>query len=96
MIDLKNLNIILIGSTGGIGGAILKKLYSYNAKIIATGTNQNKLDQIKNNFQTAKIKKFDISNHSEIEKFIDECNDHFENKIDVLINNAESLKIIYQ
>ena len=88
MIDLKNLNIILTGSTGGIGGAILKKLYSYNAKIIATGTNQNKLDQIKNNFQTAKIKKFDISNHSEIEKFIDECNDHFENKIDVLINNA--------
>ena len=27
MIDLKNLNIILTGSTGGIGGEILNKLY---------------------------------------------------------------------
>ena len=34
------------------------------------------------------VKKFDISNHSSIEKFIDECNEIFENKIDVLINNA--------
>ena len=46
MIDLKNLNIILTGSTGGIGGAILEKLYSLNATIIATGTNQVKLDKM--------------------------------------------------
>ena len=38
MINLKNLNIILTGATGGIGGAILEKLYHCNAKIIATGT----------------------------------------------------------
>ena len=50
MIDLKNLNIILTGSTGGIGGAILEKLYSSNATIIATGTNQVKLDKIKENY----------------------------------------------
>ena len=31
MIDLKNLNVILTGATGGIGGAILEKLYNYNA-----------------------------------------------------------------
>ena len=28
MIDLKNLNIILTGATGGIGGSILEKLYN--------------------------------------------------------------------
>ena len=28
MIDLKNLNIILTGATGGIGGSILDKLYN--------------------------------------------------------------------
>ena len=39
MIDLKNLNVILTGATGGIGGVILEKIYNYNAKIIATGTN---------------------------------------------------------
>ena len=75
MIDLKNLNIILTGSTGGIGGAILEKLYSSNATIIATGTNQVKLDKIKENYKNVIIKKFDISNHSTIEKFINDCND---------------------
>ena len=88
MIDLKNLNIILTGSTGGIGGAILEKLYSSNATIIATGTNQVKLDKIKENYKNVIIKKFDISNHSTIEKFINDCNDILNNKIDVLINNA--------
>ena len=88
MIDLKNLNIILTGSTGGIGVAILEKLYSSNATIIATGTNQVKLDKIKENYKNVIIKKFDISNHSTIEKFINDCNDILNNKIDVLINNA--------
>ena len=88
MIDLKNLNIILTGSTGGIGGSILEKLNSLNAKIIATGSNQDKLDKIKSKFKNVIIKKFDISNHSSIEQFINECDEAFTNKIDILINNA--------
>ena len=47
MIDLKKINIILTGSTGGIGGAILETLYNSNSNIIATGTNQDKLNKIK-------------------------------------------------
>tara|TARA_B100000674_G_C37774058_1_gene883978 strand:+ start:161 stop:898 length:738 start_codon:yes stop_codon:yes gene_type:complete len=88
MIDLKNLNIILTGATGGIGGAILDKLQNNNAKVIATGTNQEKLDLIKKKYDNVITKRFDISNHSSIEKFIDECDDIFHNKIDILINNA--------
>tara|TARA_B100000989_G_scaffold195674_1_gene147706 strand:+ start:3764 stop:4501 length:738 start_codon:yes stop_codon:yes gene_type:complete len=88
MIDLKNLNIILTGATGGIGGAILDKLQNNDAKVIATGTNQEKLDFIKNKYDNVITKRFDISNHSSIEKFIDECDEIFQNKIDILINNA--------
>ena len=88
MIDLKNINIILTGATGGIGSAILKKLHSTNANIIATGTNQDKLTKIKEKFDSVIIKKFDILDHSSIEKFIDQCNEQFDNKIDILINNA--------
>ena len=88
MIDLKNLNIILTGATGGIGRSILYSLNKCNAKIIATGTNENKLNQIKEQYRNVQVKKFDILNHSSIEKFIDECNEIFEGKIDVLINNA--------
>ena len=88
MIDLKNHNIILTGATGVLGGSILAKLNQANANIIATGTNQTKLDILKNKFENIKIKKFDISNHNSIEEFIDECNIIFDNKINVLINNA--------
>ena len=88
MIDLKNLNVILTGATGGIGGAILEKLYNYNAKIIATGTNEQKLKLIKEKYKNVITKKFDISDHTKIEQFIDECNKLLENRIDILINNA--------
>ena len=88
MIDLKKINIILTGSTGGIGGAILETLYNSNANIIATGTNQDKLNKIKEKFSKVITKKFDILEHNSIEKFVDECSDIFKNKIDVLINNA--------
>ncbi len=88
MIDLKNLNIILTGATGIIGASILSKLYSANANIIATGTNQSKLDNISENFKNVTVKKFDISDHTEIENFIGECDAIFQNKTHILINNA--------
>ena len=88
MIDLSNLNIILTGSTGAIGGSVLKKLYELNAKIIATGTNQEKLNNLNEKFKNITTKKFDISNHSKIEYFFEECNEIFQNKIHILINNA--------
>ena len=88
MIDLNKLNIILTGSTGIIGNSILEKLHNAHANIIATGTNQNKLNLIKEKYPKITIKQFDISKHSEIEKFIENCSDDFQSKIDVLINNA--------
>lgn len=88
MIDLTNLNVILTGATGGIGGSILKILNKLNANIIATGTNEDKLKNINQTFSNVHVKKFDISNHSTIEKFMDDCNETFKNKLDILINNA--------
>ena len=72
MINLENLNIILTGATGGIGSAILDKLYNCNAKVIATGTNEEKLENIKKKFESVITKKFDISKHESIENFINE------------------------
>ena len=69
MINLNNLNVVLTGATGIIGSAILDKLHLCNSKIIATGTNQEKLNKIKQKYQNVTIKNFDISKHSSIEKF---------------------------
>ena len=88
MIDLKNFNIILTGATGGIGSAILDKIYSLKANVIATGTNKDKLDKIENKYKGVIVKKFDLSDHSSIEAFVDDCNNYFNEKIDILINNA--------
>jgi len=88
MIDLNNLSIILTGATGGIGNSILEKLIYGGAKVLASGTNDEKLNSIKEKYKNVKVKKFDISKHEEIENFIDESNEILGNKIDVLINNA--------
>ena len=88
MIDLKNLSIILTGATGGIGNSILDKLVSGGANVLASGTNDEKLNLIKEKYQNVKVNKFDISMHDEIENFIEKCNEILGNKIDVLINNA--------
>ena len=88
MINLKNINVILTGATGGIGNSILEKLVEAEANVVATGTNEEKLNQIKNKFPSVKIEKFDISEHKEIENFINKVSTLLGNKIDILINNA--------
>ena len=88
MINLKNKNIVLTGATGGIGNSILEKLFKAEANILATGTNEEKLNAIKNKYQSVKIKKFDISEHKEIENFVNNISEEMGNQIDVLINNA--------
>ena len=88
MINLKNLNIILTGATGIIGNAILEKLTSAGSNVLATGTNDAKLQKIKDNFKNVNILKFDISNHKNIDQFVEDCNKILSNKIDILINNA--------
>ncbi len=88
MIDLKDTNIILTGATGGIGNSILENLVLSGANVLATGTNEEKLKSIRQNYQNVKTEKFNISNHSDIESFINTAFDKLGGRIDVLINNA--------
>ncbi len=88
MIDLKNLNIILTGATGVIGNSILDKLISAGSTVLASGTNEEKLKLIQQKYKNLNVLKFDISNHKNIDKFVEDCSSIFSNRIDVLINNA--------
>ncbi len=87
MINFKNKKIVVTGATGGIGGEILKKFISLDGNLLATGTNIEKLDLLKKDFPKAHVIKFDISDHSKIEEFIDNASTQL-GGIDVLINNA--------
>ena len=87
MINFKNKKILITGATGGIGGELMKKFISLDGQVLATGTNIEKLDAIKKKYSNVKVKKFDISDHSKIEEFIE--NVYLElGGLDILINNA--------
>ena len=87
MIDFKNKKILVTGASGGIGREIVKKFVSLEGKVLATGTNFERLDLIKKDFPSIDIIQFDISDHSKIEEFIDSVSTQL-NGLDILINNA--------
>ena len=84
MINLNNSNIILTGATGVIGKSILDKLISAGSNVLATGTNDQKLKNIKDKYKNLKVLKFDISDHKNIDQFVENCSSILSNKIDIL------------
>ena len=88
MNDLKENNIIVTGATGGIGNSIIKKLYDAGANILATGTKDEKLQELKKKFQNIQTLKFDISQTNNLENFVENATKQFEGKLDCLVNNA--------
>ena len=87
MINFKNKKIIITGATGGIGNSLVEKFYKMEGNVLATGTNEEKLDSLKKKYPNIKILKFDISDHSKIEGFIDSSNTELSG-LDILVNNA--------
>ncbi len=87
MINFKNKKVLITGATGGIGQELVKKFVSLDAEVLATGTKTEKLDLIKKNHSNVKVKKFDISDHSRIEEFIDNVSLEL-GGLDILVNNA--------
>jgi len=87
MISFKNKNILITGASGGIGNALVKKFVALGGNVLGTGTKSEKLDEIKKQWPNIKVKKFDISEHSRIEEFIDNVVLEL-GGLDILINNA--------
>ena len=86
--NLENKNIIVTGASGGIGNSIVEKLNNSGANILATGTREEKLKELKDRFSKIKILKFDISNHESIEKFIDDASNELGGNLECIVNNA--------
>ena len=87
MISFDNKKIIITGATGGIGNELVKKFISLKGKVLATGTNNEKLEKLKKEYPDIEILKFDISKHSEIENFIEDASSKIKG-LDILVNNA--------
>ena len=87
MINFKGKKILITGSTGGIGRGLVKKFVSLDGEILATGTKNDKLDILKKEFPSINILKFDISEHSKVEEFIENVASQLTG-LDILVNNA--------
>ena len=87
MIDLKNKKILITGSTGGIGNCLVEKFNKLDSKILATGTNEQKLENLKKNFKDINVEKFQLDQHDKIEEFINDVDKKLDG-LDILVNNA--------
>ena len=87
MISFKDRKILITGATGTIGKALVKKFVSLEGKVLATGTKTEKLETLKKEFPNISVLKFDISEHSKIEEFIENVSSQLVG-LDVLVNNA--------
>ena len=85
--NLKNKKIIITGATGGIGYSLVKKFSNLGCTILATGTNEEKLDKLKKEFTNIKVIKFKLDDHKNIEDFINTCFIEL-GGLDILVNNA--------
>ncbi len=85
--NLKDKKVLITGATGGIGSSLLKKFNGLGSTIVATGTNENKLNNIKEKFPTIHVEKFQLSDHSKIEDFIEKIDKQL-GGLDILVNNA--------
>ena len=87
MMNLKDKKILITGATGGIGNSLIEKFSSLSCKIVATGTNEEKLNNLKMKYPKIFIEKFKLNEHGKIENFIGTIYEKLDG-LDVLINNA--------
>ncbi len=88
MNDLKSKNIIVTGASGGIGSSIVERLNNCGSNVLASGTNIQKLENLKLKFKNIKFLKFDISQSDKIEEFIEKATFELGGNLDCIINNA--------
>ena len=85
--NLKNKKILITGATGGIGNSLVEKFYNLGSIIVATGTNEEKLENLKKKYNNIEVKRFKLDEHKNIESFIEEVDKKIDG-IEILVNNA--------
>ena len=85
--NLKNKKVIITGATGGIGNSLVKKFNDSGSIVLATGTKEEKLNNLKSKFNNIQIEKFNLDEHKNIESFMDVASNKL-GGLDILVNNA--------
>ncbi len=88
MFTLNGKNALITGATGGIGSAIAKALHSQGAKLVLSGTKEEKLQQLASEISDdCKYLACNLSNTAEVEDLFDKA-ESLVGQIDILVCNA--------
>ena len=88
MFTLNGKNALITGATGGIGCAIAKTLHSQGAKLVLSGTKEEKLQQLASEIsEDCKYLACNLSNITEVEDLFDKA-ESLVGQIDILVCNA--------
>ena len=85
--NFKNKKILITGATGGIGNCFVEKFNDLGATIVASGTRDEKLNELQKKFPDVHVEKFKLDEHDKIENFVENVEKKL-GGIDILINNA--------
>ena len=85
--NLKNKKVLITGATGGIGHSLVKKFTELGSNVLASGTNKEKLDNLKKEFNNIEIEQFKLQEHQNIESFVENTEKKL-GGLDILVNNA--------
>lgn len=84
MLNLEGKKALVTGASGGIGSAIARELHKMGAYVVISGTNQEKLNSLREELSTnVEVKICDLSNLDEATKLVSEITD-----LSILICNA--------
>ena len=70
--NFKDKKILITGATGGIGNCLVEKFYELGGTIVATGTREEKLKELKNKYPKIHIEKFKLDEHGKQKKLTKE------------------------
>lgn len=86
---LENKVAIVFGATGGIGSAITDAFIRNGCKVIAIGTNQDKLNELSKKYSTSLLKTYicDVTRVSAIKDCINSCSPLF-GKIEIMVYSS--------
>lgn len=93
---LKDKKILITGGSKGIGKGISKVFLQNGAKVFICSRNQDDLESAKHELSELgeiNIFKADITKPDEVKEFYNEVNKIWNNKLDVLVNNASILGV---
>ncbi len=89
MLDLSGKRALVTGATGGLGGAIAKKLHAQGAQVAISGTRAEKLESLASELgERCAVTPCNLSDADAVDALVNQAGEALGGNIDILVSNA--------